>query len=567
MADLDELERLAARAGSAARDEARARHRRMDAAATATARSRRRLLGGLGAVTAAVVAVALVVQFGPAPGPVIDPIDVADTPPPSPGDGTGLLPIPEVGDAIATYLDDGTPVFVSHPAEGELVVLDPAGHPFPQLVSFCPSSGWFTEYPRAGQYNGWGDYVGGPAATAMAAYPHELVTTDDGGRAVRVTGPVGAPPERTERRGGEQRPAGPACASDEGRAPDADERWHRPPDDVPTLRADQLPQGRWVWARVAIVGPVGQARICDPDLTCPPDAPQVGQGWDWVMSDRLIAYAPRTMLVRVDGDVARTQSPANWVVINDGEAEAASRAAYEGPWILPVSEEPDAEARYLEDGTPVFVVHHDDGEVEVLEAIAPSTGVDLVGWCVGSDAFVTGDGTAYAADGAPLGADGPALRKVPTEAQDFHGQPAVEILGRPEARDLPAATGSTTGCDDPVVHDPGAEVASGGPWREHGEWSWGRAALALVDDTTYLCSPDQDRCPMPPDLTYEEVCLPDGGSTPTYEACSEEASPVVIGDGLDAAPAAEAEPEVLLLRQVENAVQVVRPHPAAITTD
>lgn len=126
----------------------------------------------------------------------------------------GVLPVPAVGEALPAYLEDGRPVFVSHPEEGDVVVVDAEDSRtvggWRQLVTYCPSSGWFTEARHASRFNGWGEWTGGPSPAGLAPYPSELI---DDGNAVRVTGPRQAHPGRDVVH--DQRPQGPPCVTDE----------------------------------------------------------------------------------------------------------------------------------------------------------------------------------------------------------------------------------------------------------------------------------------------------------------------------------------------------------------
>lgn len=95
-----------------------------------------------------------------------------------------MLPIPQIGSAAASYLDDGTPVFISHAEEGTVRILDALDRRG-GMVAFCPQVRLLIE-PRDGStYQLDGTYAGGPSPADLSQYPAEL--TDDGNHVV-VTG-------------------------------------------------------------------------------------------------------------------------------------------------------------------------------------------------------------------------------------------------------------------------------------------------------------------------------------------------------------------------------------------
>ncbi|MTV24511.1 hypothetical protein FTX61_03640 [Nitriliruptoraceae bacterium ZYF776] len=179
MGALDDLTRLAEADGDLpphdGRELFRSRRRR---------RARRRVAGGTVA-TFAVALVAWIAWPGVAPTDrvIVDEVAGAD------GHASGTLLVPERGSASADYLDDGTPVFVSHAEDGTVRVLDAHDRHFAgKMVVFCPGIDRLLE-PRAGSsYLLDGTYAGGgPSPADLSRYPAEL--TDDG-TSIEVTGPV-----------------------------------------------------------------------------------------------------------------------------------------------------------------------------------------------------------------------------------------------------------------------------------------------------------------------------------------------------------------------------------------
>jgi hypothetical protein len=65
---------------------------------------------------------------------------------------------------FAEHLEDGTPVFVSHPEAGPLLVLDATSpHQGNKLVAYCGSSALFEDLYHGSRFTGWGDWIAGRA--------------------------------------------------------------------------------------------------------------------------------------------------------------------------------------------------------------------------------------------------------------------------------------------------------------------------------------------------------------------------------------------------------------------
>lgn len=97
-----------------------------------------------------------------------------------------FLAVPARGEVSATYLADGTPVFVSHTAGGTVHVLDPTSPSVPaELVAWCGSTGRFTE--RGSTFGPDGGPIAGSATTTLGSYPYETVDLGES-TALRITG-------------------------------------------------------------------------------------------------------------------------------------------------------------------------------------------------------------------------------------------------------------------------------------------------------------------------------------------------------------------------------------------
>lgn len=345
---MNELETRARRAGEAARDEARLRLRELHA--PVPERRHRRTPRAVRAVPALVAGLVVVVVVGAIVvsglgGPSVPLIDdrQPSVEPAGPVAVDGVLPVPAAGEALAAYLEDGRPVFVSHPEQGEVVVLDALDPHGPwgwqKLVAYCPSSGWFEEPHHGARFNGWGEWTDGPAPAGLAPYPSELAAD---GETVRVVGPRG---DNLDRSATEQRyapPKGPPCDVDAhvgASLPLA--RVHRPPSEVPEVDGRSIDSERWSWVAVVLGGTTEDPRVCDADGTCPEDAPtiagiEVGEGRQPTLLDR----TPRILLARASGDgdveillpAVDLDTPHPLETAGGGDAEASAEVAIPDGW-------------------------------------------------------------------------------------------------------------------------------------------------------------------------------------------------------------------------------------------
>jgi hypothetical protein len=415
------------------------------------------------------------------------------------------LPVPEVGEVTAAYRADFTPVFVTHPVDGEVLALDPIDpqRPFEldRLVAFCPSSGWFEDLYHGSRFNAWGDYTGGPAPTGLAAYPVEV---DGDGTRVRITGELQPAPAREERRGLEQSPIGPGCERD---GEPADIVGHRPPPTPPPLHGDEIPAEEWVWATLTLGGEPGDIRVCDPDGSCQPDAPPVT--FTLGQPGTQVERTPVTYLTRLDDDGRiRIVHPAD--PTDGGYLQLTMREQA----LLSVPPPGTATAVTLRDGTPAFVVTTDDGDTHLLTASSPDAPARLLGWCP-TDQRLHGPTGRYAPDGSHLDGAGRDLATYGIAIDDVGDTRGIRITGRPAEIDDTSAPagdpGSTPTCSGELVtHQPtDADSVFDSPdgIQLSGErWAWVRMSVQEHESERYLCSlaesvpacgvphPDQTNC-------------------------------------------------------------------------
>jgi hypothetical protein len=89
------------------------------------------------------------------------PVDVADQ----------RLPRPDVGEAIATQLEDGRPVWVVGLDDGEVSVVDARStHTVSGLVGWCGTMPGFIDSPGASRFDARGGYAFGPAPYGLSTY-------------------------------------------------------------------------------------------------------------------------------------------------------------------------------------------------------------------------------------------------------------------------------------------------------------------------------------------------------------------------------------------------------------
>jgi hypothetical protein len=430
------------------------------------------------------VVIAVAVASGQLPvetGLVIDPV--------GPADGPDTLPVPEVGSVVPGYLDDGTPVFVSHPEDGTLLVLDATSpHQGNKLVAYCGSSALFEDLYHGSRFTGWGDWIAGPSPTGLSVYPHELRAD---GQRLRVTGPAGAGTERTQPRGPDDiGPQGPACE------PGSDDLssvvGHRPPVEPRALDGGGIPSDRWVWAILMTGGSVDDPRVCDTDGSCPVDAPRALP--DPGTSENADQFSEPTRgvwLGRATGDGSvQLRRPA---VPLDGPVETWPQG------VLPVPAPGEVLAAYGWERRPLFVVTDEDRSTLVFDATSPRHPTELLGWCPAEGRFVDGSGARYDRSGTPIDAGAPMHRYDHAVYEAGRGDlRAAHLLWDaggwqppsfvPEA--VPGSGPQLAPCEGALVHGPedGAiEDEVGGALATDTSWLWVQAAVRSVDGALRLC--------------------------------------------------------------------------------
>lgn len=548
---MTDIEPRAERAGAALRDEARELVARMSRPGEVRGSGSPRRFAAVAAGMAVAVA-ATVVLVGDEGGiPVID--GVAGDPA-APVAVDGVLPVPEEGDVLAAYLEDGSPVFVAYPEAGEVLVLDALGTHDPgfgKLVAYCPSSGWFEDLYHGAKFTIWGDWVGGPAPSGLPAYPVELAAD---AATVRVTGPAGEAPAREDPRGERYEPRGPSCAPDESGSSDVIVA-HRPSHPVTAVAGRDLPTDGWTWATVVVGGEPGRLVACEPDGTCPPDAPAVAADVNQP-TGTLVDRTAAVYLARMGSDGAvELRRPAH-------PDDARRRASIAAEPLLALPKTGETSATYLADGTPVFVTRPDDDTLHVLDPTSPTVPAELVAWCGATGQFSHG-GSTFGADGRPVA--GPAtssLASYPHEVVAVGETAGIRITGEALILSEPHRTvtdPTARRCESGwLAHAPPADeyVAEQGTSVNHERWTWVRMPIAAVGDDLYLCSLGMHApsCGEPSDT--QTVC-PDVDEDGAPAGCHPLADPRIVTPGLEPTD----EPVLLLVRADpdQRTVNVRRP--------
>lgn len=287
-----DVEERARRAGQAVRAEAHVRASRLASPEPRPVRPWSTVLVAAGVGLAALLVVVALASGGGPPRLEIEPLV------PGPAESGAGLPVPEVGDVVATQLADGTPVFVTQPDPGEVLVLDAVDRYLPggarHLLVSCRSDGLLEDLRWGTRYDQRGNWIGGPGPTGLTLYPSELAAD---GSTVRIVGGSGTAPARDAPRGEPARPSGERCF-EEVVPPYV---MHRPPDQVPSLDGTEIPGERWVWASLVLSGPVDRLVVCDADGTCdagPIVATDVGS-WN---ADREVPPTSFVALAKSTGD-------------------------------------------------------------------------------------------------------------------------------------------------------------------------------------------------------------------------------------------------------------------------
>lgn len=89
--------------------------------------------------------------------------------------GETVLPLPPVGSTAPEFLPDGTPVFVVHPAEGDVHVVEAISTHTPydlsKPVGWCASSGGFEDWVHGSKWDATGRRRDGPTPLGLTTYP------------------------------------------------------------------------------------------------------------------------------------------------------------------------------------------------------------------------------------------------------------------------------------------------------------------------------------------------------------------------------------------------------------
>lgn len=184
-------------------------------------------------------------------------------------------------------------------------------------------------------------------------------------------------------------------------------------------------------------------------------------------------------------------------------APAVSGGPSGGHWgALPVPAQGTAEAAVLADGEPVFVVAHDDGDIDVVSAVGSHLDV-LVVWCGDAQAFVEPGGASYY-DAHGRYVAGPAPAGLASFDTTVEGEVVRVGVRRPwPSRDTDGSHGGSSECMDSeglhggAAHDDPPLRVSEIPWATVGRFVTVEGFLDLSGDTARLCEsrPTTTVCP------------------------------------------------------------------------
>lgn len=282
-------------------------------------RVRRRALGGTLAASVAVLVVAL-----GWPGSGLSERVVIDGVVGTEGQVSGEFPVPERGSASARYLEDGTPVFVSHADDGTVRVFDASDRHLGRLVVYCPAVDRLLEPVAGSTYLLDGTWTGGgPSPADLSRYPAEL--TDDGGR-ITVTGPV----QRSDGRSAEQQDfTGIRC---DGAV------LHEPDTSRPLLPVrEAVPEdGSWGWAYVRLeVFDDRSLVLCDALRGCTREQDGLLTGERLDVTQDPADYPPSTLhwaLVRARPEGVEVRYAVRDIEINTGPLDGLDQVRFSIGW-------------------------------------------------------------------------------------------------------------------------------------------------------------------------------------------------------------------------------------------
>ena len=108
----------------------------------------------------------------------------SETPASQPAD-SNVLTVPPRGETSAVFMDDGRPVFVVHHPDGTVSVVDGfSSHRawgVEELNVWCPTTRLFVEVAHEAHFDGYGDWVAGPAPGGIATFGFQVAGTDPAG--------------------------------------------------------------------------------------------------------------------------------------------------------------------------------------------------------------------------------------------------------------------------------------------------------------------------------------------------------------------------------------------------
>src|SRR5436309_3573710 len=209
---------------------------------------------------------------------------------------------PGPGDAVAGFLDDGTPVLAVAHSDGRVTAVEAISPHRPwgirSLLGWCPSSRTFDDPFHGSKFDEYGDYVLGPAPIGLVTYHFSLIPGDND--QVHVDGPIPSHPRGFLTQ--PFQPAGPFCQSTSGMVlPEVLRNASSVPADVITA-----PPGEWMAVQATLLAMAGQpARLCG------------------AVANRACVDAAAVSGVDVTGLVSTLRGPATILTI-------------EGPWIAQV---------------------------------------------------------------------------------------------------------------------------------------------------------------------------------------------------------------------------------------
>ena len=91
------------------------------------------------------------------------------------GDDDQIASVPQIGETAATFLADGTPIFVVHGPDGQVHVIEAVSAHIPaDAMGWCARTRTFEDAAHGAKWDERGRYLAGPASSDLGSFETSL---------------------------------------------------------------------------------------------------------------------------------------------------------------------------------------------------------------------------------------------------------------------------------------------------------------------------------------------------------------------------------------------------------